>query len=181
MKKQIQFEITDSTTALESTRTFFTAQGFTITNQTDTTITFSKGSVIQNLASFNPLKWKSTTDVSVSNNLLTADFAIDTTGQTVTAKEEKLWDTFIQKFRSAVANNTDVTQEISREVRAAQQGTWKYVLWALVGGFVVGVPFAFLAYLTGFKMLAPMGAAAGSILFMMNRINNDRKQNQNNP
>ncbi|HEY0655130.1 MAG TPA: hypothetical protein VGD65_18475 [Chryseosolibacter sp.] len=63
-----------------------------------------------------------------------------------------------------------------RAVKPKRENTWKYVLWALVGGVIVGVPFGILAHLTGVDMLAPIGSAGGAILFMMNRINNDKQK-----
>lgn len=177
MKKQITFQVTDTSAAIEATRSLFIGQGFKVVEESEERIVFSKGSVLQNVASFNPLNWKSRVEVLIQNNTVNADFDINTTGQLVTPREESLWDTFVQKYQQAVVENVDVKPEISRELKGLRINTWKYVLWAFVGGLIVGAPFAFVAYLTGIDMLAPMGAAGGAILFMMNRINNDRQKN----
>lgn len=177
MKKQIHFEVTDANSALESTKTFFTRHGFMMQDHiSDSNLIFTKGSTLQNLASFNPLNWKSRIEVSAVRNTIQADFMIDTTGQMVTPREDELWNSFIENYKVAVVKNIDVTDHISTQLRQTQASTWKYVGWALVGGILFGVPAAFLAKLTGLNMLAPMGAAGGAILFMMNRIYNDKKK-----
>ena len=178
MRKHIQFEIGDAITALETTKRFFINQGFKPTAQTESSISFAKGSKLQNVSSFNPLNWKSTIDITIVNNILVADFNIDTTGPIVTPKEEALWNSFIEKYKVSVMENVDVSHDIKAELKQTQQNTWKYVGWAFVGGVVGIIPCALLARLTGFDFIAPMGAAGGAILFMMNRINKDRQRNQ---
>jgi hypothetical protein len=176
MQKQIQFQVSDIGSALELTKHFFVNQEFKIAGQTGSAITFTKGSVLRNMTSFNPLNWKSKVEVSALDNILTADFEIDTIGQIVTPKEEALWNTFIEKYKVSILEKTDVRQEISQELRRTQQSTWKYVGWAFVGGVMGAIPFTILAMVTGLNVLAPIGTAGGAILFMMNRINKDRQK-----
>ncbi|HYG03396.1 MAG TPA: hypothetical protein VD927_13185 [Chryseosolibacter sp.] len=117
MKRQIQFEINDDTSVLEASKTFFTRTGFKIANVTDKTVSFSKGSTLLNMVTFNPLNWKSRITLSVQNNLLLADFDIDATGQAVTPKEEKLWDKFIESYRISIVDKVDLSQTISQELK----------------------------------------------------------------
>jgi uncharacterized protein YndB with AHSA1/START domain len=88
--------------------------------------------------------------------------------QTIERMKQYLTDQKASAF--AVGNAT------STRLKESNVNTWKYVGWALVGGIVLGVPAAFLAKLTGLNMLAPMGAAGGAVLFMMNRISHDKKK-----
>jgi hypothetical protein len=177
MKRQIQFEISDNSSVLEASRNFFTRTGFKITNDTDQTISFSKGSTLLNMVTFNPLNWKSRINISIQNNSVLGDFDIDTTGQAVTAKEEQLWDKFIESYKISIVENVDLSQTISNELKETKKNSLKYVMWALIGAIVCGVPLGFLGYFTGIEMLAPMGAAGGGMLFMMNKINKDRQKN----
>jgi hypothetical protein len=176
MRKQIQFGIDDAMKALDTTKRFFINQGFKLTTQTDSSVSFTKGSKLQNVSSINPLNWKSTIDIMIVNNIMLADFNIDTTGQIVTPEEEALWNSFLEKYKVSVIDNMDVTNDIKAELKRTQQNTWKYVGWAFVGGVVGIIPCALLARLTGFDFIAPIGAAGGAILFMMNRINKDRQR-----
>ena len=177
MKRQIQFQINDDTSVIEASKTFFARTGFKINDNTNKTVSFSKGSTLLNMVTFNPLNWKSRINISIQNNEVIGDFDIDTTGQAVTPKEEKLWDTFIENYRLSIVDKVDLSQTISKELKETKKNSLRYVIWALIGAVVCGVPFGFLGYFTGIDMLAPIGAAGGAVLFMMNRINKDRQKN----
>jgi hypothetical protein len=176
MKRQIQFEINDDTFVLEASKTFFTRTGFKVINDTGKTISFSKGSTLLNMVTFNPLNWKSKITLSIQNNLASADFDIDTTGQAVTPKEEKLWDKFVESYKISIVDNKDLSEAISQELKETKKNTLKYIMWALMGAIFCGVPLGFLAAFTGIHMLAPMGAAGGAMLFMITKINKDRQK-----
>ena len=175
MKLRVQFPIGDDTSSIQATKTFFIKEGFKTVDETNNTVSFSKGSTLLNMVTFNPLSWKSRIEISVKGNEVLAEFNIDTTFQAVTPKEEKLWDSFIENYRLSLVNHVDVSQAVSEELNATKKDNLRYVMWACIGAVVGGLPFGVLAHFSGIDMLAPMGAAGGAILFVMMKINRDSR------
>ena len=177
MNKQIQFEINNDLSFKEPTKSYFIRMGFKLVDETNDTLTFSKGSTLLNMVTFNPLNWKTEIDIQFRDGVVTADFNINTTGQAVTPKEEELWNKFIENYRQSITNNLDLSEAIIKDLKETKKNNVNYVMWALAGAIVFGVPFGYLAYLTEIRMLAPIGAAGGAVLLLMYKINKDGQKN----
>jgi hypothetical protein len=176
MRKQIEFTITDTESFFRLTNTYFLMAGFKKSVETENKISFTKGNMLLNMVTFNPLNWKSLVTVSLLGNKVVADFDINTVGQMVTAREEKLWDTFVENFKVSLTQKADVTKENKEQLAKTKKDSLKYILWAVLGAIVLGVPFGFLAHFTGVDILAPAGGALGAVLFMMWKVNRDKKK-----
>jgi hypothetical protein len=177
MKRQITFKLDDTNSFAPLTKEYFAGSGFKKISETENQITFEKGNALLNMVTFNPLNWKSKVDVILQNNIVVADFDINTFGQLTTPKEEKLWDTFVENYKVSVTDKLDLASENQKQLIETKQDSLKQVKWALLGALVFGVPCGVLAYFTGVDALAGMGAAFGAIFFMMYKINKEREKN----
>jgi hypothetical protein len=177
MKRQITFNLDENDSFFKLTSDYFSKAGFQQTSRTENQITFTKGSTLRNMVTFNPLNWKSEVKVTLQNDTVVAYFDINTTGQLITHKEEKMWDIFVENYKTSVTDKVDLTSENQRHLRETKRDSLKHIKWALIGAVVFGVPFGFLAYFTGIDTLASIGAAAGAVSFMTFKINSERKKN----
>ena len=177
MKRQIIFKLDNNDSFFKLTVDYFSRTGFRQTSRTENQITFIKGSTLLNMVTFNPLNWKSEIKVALQNNTVVADFDINTFGQLVTPKEEKLWDIFVENYKVSVTDKLDLTSENQKQLKETKRDSLKYIKWALIGAVVFGVPFSFLAYFTGIDIVASMGAVIGAISFMTYKIDKEKKKN----
>ena len=177
MKKHVTFRIEDISSFGILTDNYFLAMGFTKERGTQNSLVYAKGSGLMNLVTFNPLNWKTVVTVTVNGDVINADFDITTFGQMVTPKEEGLWDIFINNFKMSLVNNVDLTAENHRQLKVTDRDSWNFIKWAILGAVVFGVPFGFLAYLSEWDMLAPLGAAIGAIVFVTVKKNMEGKKN----
>lgn len=177
MKRQITFDLDDKNLFAELTTDYFLKSGFKQKNLIESQLVFTKGSIVQNLVTFNPLNWKSKVVINMKEDYVVADFSINTFGQLVTPKEEKLWETFIDNYKLTVTDKLDLTTENERNLRETKSNSLTYIAWAFVGAIVGGVPFSFLAYFTGIDKFALLGIAIGMTSFLTFKIEKDRRKN----
>ncbi|MGC3946485.1 MAG: hypothetical protein QM762_18505 [Chryseolinea sp.] len=175
MKKQIRFELDDSSSFSVDTVNYFRRAGFRVVSALSDEISFTKGSVLQNMFTFNALSWKSDVRITYSNGEVVAIFEVNTFGQAVTPKEEQLWNTFVGNFRRSLIEKVDLNVENEREMQETKMSNLKYVKWAIIGGIVCGIPSGVIAYYTGLDSLAAIGAAGGASLVVMYKVNKDRR------
>ena len=178
MKKQITFKLEDINSLDRLTDNYFVKMGFKKVKGPHNSLTYIKGSRLMNMVTFNPLNWRTVVTVTVNDNVVNADFDINTLGQMVTPKEEGLWDTFVNNYKMSLDNNVDVTSENLRQLKETKSDSWNYVKWAILGAIAFGVLFGFLAYLIDWDMLAPMGAAIGAVVFVVVKKNRESKKGE---
>ncbi len=174
MKRQITFNLDNTDSFLDLTKKYFRGNGFKLASEATDELRFIKGSTLLNMVTFNPLNWKSEIKVILTNSLVDASFDINTVGQMVTPKEERLWDLFVENYKISVTEKVDMTSANKNHIHETKTNNWTYAKHALIGAVVVGVPFGFLAYITELDMLASIGASIGAISFMANKINKDK-------
>ena len=175
MKRQIVFKLDDTSSFFKNTTDYFSPMGFKKVIDSENQIVFTKGSLLLNMVTFNPLNWKSDIKITLQDSTVVADFDINTTGQVTTPKEEKLWDVFVENYKVSVTNNLNLLTENKQQIKETKRNSIKYLKWALIGGVAFGIPFGILGYFTGIETLASTGAAIGAISFIMWKINEDRK------
>lgn len=59
MKRYVTFEIEAAKSFVERTKDYFINSGFTLSGESKDELRFSRGSVVQSMVTFNPLRWKS--------------------------------------------------------------------------------------------------------------------------
>ncbi len=176
--KELEFTVLETDDLTEKTLEYFTKSGFKhiVTSSNDKIIKFERGSIASNMWTFNPLKWKSAINIDLSKNQVKATFNINAAGQIPTTKDEELWETFIANYQKYVCDaNFDYLNENSENLKSTKSKNLKYIGWAVIGGLIGGVPAVLIAQLTGINSVVSIGAALGAVVFLMIKINGDKK------
>lgn len=175
MTQRIEFKSDKSKDVLQKeTLKYFQEQGFKLTKYDANYLKFERGSTLQNMVTFNPLKWKSVTEINFIEDKVIADFVIDTTYQMVTNKEKKLWTKFISNYQNTIEKGGSFLLENKVELEETKKSSWKYVGYAIGGAIVFGIPGGIIAYLTGIDSIFTGSMIGGSIFFIMNKMNKEK-------
>ncbi len=177
MKHQLEFTSDKSLEILQSaTKQYFTAQGFKLSEENSNHLQFKRGSISQNMLTFNPLKWKSCIDIKFDNQKIHADFDINSTFQSVTKKDEQLWETFVTNYQKSIETDQNLIEENRQTLQNTQKSNRKYLVAALIGALVFGIPGGFIAYWSGIDIIAGLSPALGAMIFMMTKIEIDKNK-----
>ena len=179
--KKLEFKVSEADELNEKTLEFFTKSGFKeiVSNSSGKTIRFERGSIASNMWTFNPLKWKSKIDVQINGKEVMANFNINASGQIPTTKELQLWETFISNYKKYVCDsNFDYLNENAENLKSTKSKNLQYVGWAVFGGFVGGITAVLIAHLTEINSIISIGAALGAIVFLMIKIDRDKKKRE---
>ena len=163
--------------AVKSTKDYFLHHGFKLEQSTDSRLTFSRGSTLLNMVTFNPLKWKSKITIDFAPTKLVAGFDINTAGQIVTPKEERLWDGFIENYKQTLHKDFDYSSANRVLLKDTKRNSLKYVGYAVVGGLLAGIPAGFIAYWTGIDEIVGMAAAGGALAMVTYQVEKEKKKN----
>ena len=178
MNQKIEFKSNKSVNILkEETLNYFQKQGFKLVKSDENSLQFERGSVMKNMVTFNPLKWKSSIKIKFKEDTVKANFDINTIHQGVTLKEGRLWEKFISNYQKTIETGKSLISENQAELRATKKSSWKYIGYAILGAIVFGIPSGIIAYLTGIESIVTIGAVSGSLMFMMNKINKEKEEN----
>lgn len=178
MNHKIEFKSNKPINILkEETLNYFQKQGFKLANSDKNLLQFERGSVMKNMVTFNPLKWKSSIKIKFEEDIVNANFDINTLYQVVTLKEERLWEKFISNYQKTIETGKSLISENQAEHRATKKSSWKYIRYAVLGAIVFGIPSGIIAYLTGIESIVTIGTASGALMFMMNKINKEKEEN----
>lgn len=178
MNQIIEFKSNKSVNILKGeTQNYFQKQGFKLVKSDENSLQFKRGSVLNNMVTFNPLKWKSSINIKFEENIVKANFDINTIHQAVTLKEERLWQKFISNYQKTIETGKSLISENQLELKATKKSSWKYIGYAILGAIVFGIPSGIIAYLTGIESIVSIGAVSGALMFMMNKIEKERREN----
>ncbi|WP_028981332.1 hypothetical protein [Sporocytophaga myxococcoides] len=178
MKKEITILTSNELSINKNlTRNYFSKNGFILTRESDEYMIYKRGSLFQNFLTFNSLKWKSEIQIRFDGPTIHSTINVNTIGQIVTWKEEKLWDTFISNFEVNIYTGKDLTENNIQALVDTKSNTFRLIGWALVGAIVIGIPAGIVGYYTNIDSSAGVGATMGAILMMRNK-NNKEKQSK---
>lgn len=180
IRKTIEFNVSETTELNIRTIDYFKKSGFKHidNNPTDRKIRFERGSIASNMWTFNPLSWKSEIEIEIDKDNVKANFNINATGQILTNKDKRLWETFIDNYEKYLRDsNFDFLTENSTALNATKSKNLKYLGWAALGGIIGGIPSGLLAYWTGINTIVSIGATGGAITLLTKKINDDKKKN----
>lgn len=176
IERKIAFNANKSIEELkEETLKCFQLQGFKLSNSGTKFLEFERGSSLKNMVTRDPLKWNSKTKISFEDNQVFAKFNINTIHQAVMAKEEKLWDIFISNYQKTIETGESFITENELALKEAKKSQWKFIGYAIIGAILFGIPSGIIAYLTGIESILRVGTIAGSIGFMMYKINEEKE------
>ncbi|MEH0157564.1 hypothetical protein V6R21_25925 [Limibacter armeniacum] len=149
--------------------------GFKLKSELENELVFERGSTLLNMVTFNPLKWKSLISISIQDNMISANFDVSTIGQSLTAKEEKLWDTFVENYQQAMQLGVGKIADNRKELRKTKLKSFHYILWAIIGAVLFGIPTGIIGALFEIDSLVGVGTSVGAMSFLMYKIEMDKK------
>lgn len=176
--KELFFVVPLNTAIKEKTTEYFKRSGFKPTkNKKEHTLTFERGSITLNMWTFNPLKWKSETVIEISGQEISARIAVNTTGQIPTQKEEALWDLFLENYKKFLCEEKfDFESDNGKKLHSTKKDSFGYIGWAIIGGFMGGIPAGFIAHYTGINSIAYTGATAGALALLLKKVNDSKNK-----
>ena len=176
MERSLQFKYQDNQElARRRTIKYFTEQGFKPSESANEVLIFKRGNTFLNMVTFNPLQWKSTITITFSNSEIKAFFDIDTSFQTVTSKEEQLWEAFIHNFQESIQEEKDFSGINKKLVGETKRSSFKYILMAFLGGIIGAAAGCILAYFTDYPDLITICAVIGATTLISYKIEKERK------
>jgi len=176
MEQEIEITSSKSIDSLkEETLNYFEGQGFQLVDNQVNCLEFKRGSIIKNMITFNPLKWKSHIKIQFEEETVIAIFKIDTVYQIVTPEEHKLWNRFIENYQKTIETGKLLIHENQLDLENTKRTKWKYIGHAVLGSIIIGIPCGIISYYTGNEIIAITGAVAGGVIFMMNKISKEER------
>lgn len=177
MEKEISFHHAKPTEdVIQATKKYFVSQGFRLANSTENPLIFKRGSLLLNMVTINPLKWKSTISIKVKDKEVNAVFDINTTSQLASLKEEKLWDSFIANYKEALLADFDYAAANNQLLKDTKSNTRKFIGAAIVGAVAAWIPAAVIAHHTGVGSIGGIGATAGALGYLSYLIEKEKKK-----
>lgn len=155
---------------------YYQLHGFKLASQDDSQLVFKQGSTLRNMATFNPLKWKSETIIQFVRSDVTISSEISTSFQVVTAQEESVWQSFIASLQELILTG-DLDPNANKEsIEANKSSTKGYLGYAVLGSLLLGIPSGFAAHLTDMDSLVYIGASCGAMSFLFWKINMENQK-----
>lgn len=130
-------------------------------------LNFTRGNYLLNMVTFNPLKWKSSIFISFSGASMQALFDINTFGQTISKKENELWDVFIANLRQAVLEKKDFDVINKASLQATKRSSYKLIAITLLITGIVAIPAGIIAHNTNQDNVFFIGSCIGLSSFFI--------------
>lgn len=178
LKKSVTFIIPGASDLRLKTIDYFSKSNFRLTSAlTDKKISFRRGSLLTNMVTVNPLKWKSEIQIDIQGQEVSVELRINTFGQQPSPKEEALWDDFIKQYEAYLTDGrlADHLSSNAASLKAVKKSNYRKLRWVLLGALFAGIPAGFLAAWTGIKIIAPLGASIGG-MYYLNKKNEAEKE-----
>lgn len=168
MRKRIVFSTgNDKTINKDLAKKYFIDQGFILKNELEDTINFTRGSYLLNMVTFDPLKWRSVITLAFEEDSINALFDISTFGQTVSKKEESLWDFFILNLEQSILGKKDFSLINEASLNETKQSSFKLVGWTILITAIVGIPSGIIAHYTDYDLIFFIGISLGVSSFFI--------------
>jgi len=168
--------VSDSITDLKKiTRDYFIKQGFKEIIGSESKLTFKRGNIFLNMVATNPLKWKSRFTLVFEEGKINTDFEINTIYQMVSSQEEKVWFNFVQNYQESVTSGELQLPKNKKLIKKAKRAGLKHFAYALLGGFLFGVPGVIISYYTGIDAIATGLGLGGAMFFLNMSVEKDKQ------
>ena len=100
---------------------------------------FKQSSSLLDAWKTNPLKWGSEVFISLTDKTILADFTVDTEAQMNTAEEKKVWQAFIENFRSFLVTGETRNSNLTSAISESRKSRLNYFGWAILGALTGGL------------------------------------------
>ena len=175
--KQVKSELSE-TELIALIIAFLEIHKFKLHNQENSKLIFKRGSLLKNMVTFNPLNWKSNVSIIINSSVVNYDWQIDSTFQAVTKQEETVWESFIRSFNKTIKSGKLSNKDTIEALKSNRKSIAGYLLYAILGGIIIGIPSGVIAYLTDIDSIASIGAASGAIAFLYWKIEKEKIKNK---
>lgn len=174
---QVKSELSN-TELIDLVITFFDTHNFKLHTQEQSKLTFKKGSLLKNMATFNPLNWKSDISIKINNSVVDYNWQIDSTFQAVTKQEVTVWESFVRSFSQTIKSGKLSNKETIEALESNKKSIGGYILYAILGGIIIGIPSGIIAHLTGIDSIVSIGAASGAMASLYWKIEKEKIKNK---
>ncbi len=176
MKKRIKFSVSDNLDLSGKTIEYFNQSGFKQLDTNDGKLKFERGSITSNMLTINPLKLKSEIEIEIIQQEIIADFNINATGQILTQRDEKLWDSFIDNYKHFLTEkNFDFKTENKKRLNSTKRKIFEYFRWPFLIGLITGFSGRYVADWTGINWIVFIAIVCGAYL-LLTKIISDKKR-----
>lgn len=166
MIKRIQYSLKESDRdPLRLIESYFTEQGFNLEEKMKNGLWFTRGSILLNMFTFNPLKWKSKVQVEIKEQTVSVVVDIDTTFQAVLSSEEGVWDSFLENLGQSLDSGVVPIQENKKVLNEGKRQSFRVVGYMVAGAIIAGTLGGFITFVIGLEsdVLIRWGAIGGAI------------------
>jgi hypothetical protein len=178
MNKRITFETIDRSHLDERVINYFQDAGFQFDKTDSKKLRFYKNDSIFEAWKVDPLKWKSEINVTIQNNIVFAEFDIETEAQMFTYEEEKVWNEFIDNFQYFIQQQNIIIKTVKIEqLNKNRKNKFIYLAWTIIGAFTGGLIGLLIARYSESKILVYFCIPVFATLFLKFRINFGRHHN----
>lgn len=109
-------------------------------------LNFVRGSYLLNMVTFDPLKWKSNISLIFSGKSINASFDINTFGQSVSKKEDDLWNSFVLNFEKSILHKEKFKEINKQLLNETKNHSFRLVGWTVLGAALFGIPAGIIAF-----------------------------------
>lgn len=178
--KSVTFSVPGASDLRLKTIDYFSKSNFRQTSAlTDQKIIFRRGSLLSNMYTFNPLKWKSEIQIDIQGQEVSVQVKINTFAQLPSLKEETLWDDFLQNYEAYLNDGRlDYFSKNKASLKSVKKSSYRRAGWVLLGALVAGIPAVLLALWTGIDTIAPVGASMGAMYYLNKKNEQERRSSQ---
>jgi hypothetical protein len=168
MIREITFSTeNDKQTNKALVKKYFIDQGFILKSESAEELNFTRGNYLLNMVTFNPLKWKSNIVVSFQRASMHAFFDISTFGQTISKKENQLWDVFISNLKQAVLEKKDFAVINKASLHETKKSSYKLIGLTILITAIFAIPAGIIAHNTNQDNVFFIGICLGLSSFFI--------------
>lgn len=139
MNRRIKINVTNTYNLDKKVIEFFKSYDFELIENKEGIIKFRRRSSLLEAWKTNPLKWGSEIYILLFDKTLEVDFIVDTDTQLNTKEEKKVWQTFINNFRSFLVSGDSGNLKLTSTIFESRKSRINYFWWAILGGLTGGI------------------------------------------
>lgn len=139
MTRRIKIDVIDANLLDKKIIDFFKTYDFELVETKDDILKFRQSSSLLDAWKTNPLKWGSEISIMLSDKTIEADFIVDTDAQMNTKEEKKVWQTFIDNFRSFLVSGETDNSKLTSAISESKKSRLSYFMWAILGALTGGL------------------------------------------
>jgi hypothetical protein len=139
MERKIEVYVTDTVQLNERIIDFFEGFGIRLIDKKNGFMIFKRKSSLFDPWKSNPLNWSCEVFVSIVDNLIIANFCIDTEVQMNTGEEDDVWSVFFDSFKNYLIKGEISNKKLISTISENKKSRLNYLLWTFLGAIFGGL------------------------------------------